>query len=203
VTNGLDLDMAKRQIADGHRWWVYNGHRPYAGTEITDAPAIDPRVTPWACWKHDVGLWFYWQIGKWGKLVNRQRTMTNLWVDPITYIKDKGTGDYVNGDGVMVYPGQDILFPDEDRGIAGPIASIRLKNIRRGVQDYEYLWLAENNGLGTLATEIANRCVPRVFSEARGNVSWSTSGSFWDEQRQILAHALEERLGQTSPQEGD
>ena len=41
-----------------------------------------------------------------------------------------GQHDRLHGDGVLVYP-----------GIDGPIGSIRLANIRDGLEDYEYLWL--------------------------------------------------------------
>ena len=41
-----------------------------------------------------------------------------------------------NGEGMLFYPG-------EDAGIDGPIASIRLKNLRDGMEDYEYFTLLE------------------------------------------------------------
>jgi hypothetical protein len=50
------------------------------------------------------------------------------------------TGDHwrnLYGDGQLLYPGVD-----------GPIASIRLANIRDGLEDYEYLWLlAHRSGM--------------------------------------------------------
>lgn len=100
----------------------------------------------------------------------------------------------INGDGVLIYPGQDLKHPEQDRGIAGPVASIRLKNIRRGMQDYEYLWLASKNGLEAEARAAADECVPRAFSESKGNVAWSIKGSDWDAARWKLAEALEKKL---------
>jgi len=191
VTNQLDLAKAKAEREKGRRWWVYNGHRPAAGTQITDAPAVDCRVTPWACWKHDVGLWFYWHANHWRhNQQSRQRGEQNVWVDPVTFGGEGG----INGDGVLIYPGQDLKHPDQDRGIAGPVASIRLKNIRRGMQDYEYLWLAAKNGLEAEAQGTAAACVPRAFSEAQGGVAWSIKGSDWDAERWKLAEAVEKKL---------
>ena len=43
------------------------------------------------------------------------------------------------GDGVLFYPGYEV-------GINGPIASYQMKSLRRGVQDYEYLWLLRAAG---------------------------------------------------------
>jgi hypothetical protein len=193
VTNRYSRERALEEQAKGRRWWVYNGHRPAAGTQITDAPAVDCRVTPWACWKYGLELWFYWLANHWhhNNQSARRGQDQNVWVDPVTF----GGGGGINGDGVLVYPGQDAKHPEEDRGIAGPIASIRLKNIRRGMQDYEYLWLAANNGLEKEARAVADACVPAAFSDAQGDVSWSVRGSDWDAQRLKLGELLEGKLG--------
>ncbi|MBN1435792.1 MAG: DUF4091 domain-containing protein [Sedimentisphaerales bacterium] len=50
---------------------------------------------------------------------------------PLTNHDGKSWRDY-NGDGMLFYPGPD-----------GPLASIRLKCIRDGLEDYEYLWLLQ------------------------------------------------------------
>ena len=186
VTNQYDPEQAAAQKALGRRWWVYNGYRPAAGTQLTDAPAVDCRVTPWACWKYGVELWFYWFANQWRHNSQAPRGEQNVWADPVTFAYD---GEY-NGDGVLIYPGQDALYPDQDRGVAGPIASIRLKNLRRGVQDFEYLWLAEQHGLGAEARAAADACVPAAFKDARGDVSWSVRGSDWDARRRTLAEQI-------------
>lgn len=188
VTNQYDPEQAGAQKALGRRWWVYNGYRPAAGTQLTDAPAVDCRVTPWACWKYGVDLWFYWFANQWRhNRQNPQRGEQNVWVDPVTFSHD---GAY-NGDGVLIYPGQDSVYPDQDRGVAGPIASIRLKNIRRGMQDYEYLWLARQHGLDEAVRTVADACVPAAFASAHGDISWSVRGSDWDTRRQLLAEQIE------------
>jgi len=190
VSNHVDLDKVKREKAKGRRWWYYNGQRPQAGTEITGAPAVDPRVGMWACWKYGIEVWFYWHANHWQHNHQYPRGDQNVWVDPVTF----GGAGGVNGDGVIIYAGQDAFHRDQDRGLAGPVSSIRLKNIRRGMQDYEYLWLAAANGLGKEARAIADKCVPAAFSEARGDVSWSVKGSDWDEKRLRLAEGLEKKL---------
>jgi hypothetical protein len=48
---------------------------------------------------------------------------------PLTNSDGKSWTDY-NGDGLIFYPGPD-----------GPLATVRIKCIRDGLEDYEYLWL--------------------------------------------------------------
>jgi len=187
VTNHYNVRRAAEEKAKGRRWWVYNGHRPYAGTQLNDAPAVDCRVTPWACWKYGVELWFYWHADHWRHNSQAPRGNQNVWADPVTF----GHSGNFNGDGVLIYPGQDVLFAEEDRGVPGPVASIRLKNIRRGMQDYEYLWLASQSGLGKEARAIADVCVPAAFSDANGRASWSVKGSDWDAARLKLGKLIE------------
>ena len=188
----LDLKVKENEEKKGRRVWYYNGHRPYSGTQITDAPAVDCRVPAWACWRYGIEVWFYWNANHWQHNWESPRSEQNqnVWSDPITFGDEGG----INGDGVLVYPGEDIVFPSESRDVVGPIASIRLKNIRRGAQDYEYLRLARRHGLAHVAEEIARTCVPSAFSEAGGAVSWSERGSDWDKQRRILALKIETEI---------
>jgi hypothetical protein len=75
--------------------------------------------------------------------------------------------DFINGDGTFLYPGEDKLFLTENRGLAGPLSSIRAKNWRRGAQDFEYLWLAKRAGFIMEANAIVENCVPPALWEAR------------------------------------
>jgi hypothetical protein len=48
-----------------------------------------------------------------------------------------------------------LLYPGSKFGYDGPIASIRLKAIRRGLQDFEYLQIVERKGLKSRAELVA------------------------------------------------
>ncbi len=75
-----------------------------------------------------------------GRIRSRSTTANR----PIKSIDDQG---YIHGDGVLIYPGEERLHPDEDRGIAGPIGTVQLANFRRGLQDHQYLTMARKLGL--------------------------------------------------------
>ncbi|MBV9266503.1 MAG: DUF4091 domain-containing protein, partial [Acidobacteriaceae bacterium] len=54
------------------------------------------------------------------------------------------------GEGMLVYPGKQV-------GEEGVVASMRLKWIRDGVEDYEYMQLLQELGRGDWAHEVAGR----------------------------------------------
>ena len=61
----------------------------------------------------------------------------DTWSNPQTFKQ-------FNGEGVLFYPGT-------DAGIDGPVASMRLKSLRDGLEDYEYLVLAGDAGAAKAA----------------------------------------------------
>ena len=188
VADNVYLDQLPRERAKGRRWWFYNGMRPMSGAITTDAPAVDVRVQPWICWKEGVELWFYWESTHWqhNHQGPRAHQDQNVWRDPLTFV---GGDAEVNGDGTLFYPGEDVKFPDQDRGIPGPISSIRMKNLRRGQQDVAYLELAKAAGHEAEARAIVAKLIPRAFSAAKPGqpVSWPESGAPWDAARRDLA----------------
>jgi hypothetical protein len=97
---------------------------------------------------------------------------------------------YIHGDGVLIYPGEERLHPDQDRGVPGPIGTIQLANFRRGLQDHQYLTLARKLGLHAVVTETLDAIVPRVFSDAGERVSFPESGDPYEAARLKLARAI-------------
>jgi hypothetical protein len=174
----LTPDEVASEKALGHKFGIYNGFRPGMGAVVSDADAVEFRVMPWIVWKYNIDQYFYWSTTFWRKL--------NVFENPLTY------EDRINGDGTFLYPGQDALFPDQDRHLPGPLSSIRAKNWRRGAQDYEYMWLAKKMGLEKEMKAIVDNCVPTGVWEAKSqkDVSWSSRGYKFDEYRRQLAELL-------------
>ena len=115
-------------------------------------------------------------------------------------IGETGGFNYSNGDGVLMYPGTDLVFPAENRGIDGPIASLRMKHWRRGIQDVQYLALAMQ--VDPAATQaIIDRLVPRVMWEIGVTdesdpsfvnlpPSWSNDPEVWERGRAELINLI-------------
>jgi hypothetical protein len=109
--------------------------------------------------------------------------------------------DYSNGDGVMFYPGTDKLYPNSSYGLNGPIASLRMKHWRRGVQDTDYLALANKVNPAAVQALIA-KMVPTVMQEVgvdvpsdptykHCDISWSTNPDDWEAARLQLANIID------------
>lgn len=194
---GYDIERAMDERSRGRRYWIYNGGRPAAGAIVIDAPATDPRATMWACFKHGINNYFFWHGVHWQH--NRQKTgerRQDVWANPITFdnrgqpnkpVDDQG---YINGDGVLMYPGEDKLHPDQDRGIGGPVNTVQLANLRRGLQDHLYLTFARQLGLTSLINNELKAIVPRVFSDAKGTVGFAETGNEYERARYRLGRVI-------------
>jgi Domain of unknown function (DUF4091) len=196
---GFILERVATERARGREFWFYNGGRPAGGAITIDAPATEARATIWAAFKHDVRVYFYWHSVHWYHNAQKPGDRAqNVWADPITFDNRKqenrspDDAGYIHGDGVLMYPGEERLHPEQDRGVPGPIATIQLANFRRGLQDHQYLTLARRLGLNALVDEVVAAIVPRVFSEAGERVSFPETGDPYEAARLRLARAIEQ-----------
>lgn len=108
--------IAKFYKDKGKEVWMYvsSPEWPYPSLVI-DYPAVGHRITPWMCWKYGATGYLSWCINFWEN---------SPWEKPM------GEKFKQNGNGFLYYPGKN-----------GPVASIRLKVTRDGIDDYEYLCL--------------------------------------------------------------
>jgi len=105
-----------------------------------DFPVLSYRIAPWLNRRYGVTGLLYWAAVYWS---SPQR---NPWDSPGFRIR-------FNGEGALFYPG-------EDAGIEGPVASIRLKNLRDGMEDYEYFALLDKRRCSAVVDEIIRSAVP-------------------------------------------
>lgn len=122
----------ERQRARQEVWWYVCcvPRHPYPNNFI-DYPGIEHRIRLWMNWKYKVTGDLYWSTTYWHK---------NPWRTPMSYTPDD-TGMWGNGDGYLLYPPE--RGEAKERVIGGPVPSIRLKLIREGIEDAEYLWMLE------------------------------------------------------------
>ena len=177
--------------AAGKPFWVYNGVRPYSGSFAIDDVAISPRVNPWIQRAHGVPRWFYWEATYYEDFQGGRSHIDVLRDSPNFSNRD---GDRVHGDGLLMYPGRDHLFPASDLGIDRPLPSIRLANWRRGVQDVAYLDLVRAAGHGAMVDRLVGTMLPRSLGDGSRDdapVSWPEDGGRWLAARRVLFQTLQ------------
>jgi hypothetical protein len=204
------------QQSPDHRFFMYNGYRPASGTLTTEDDGIALRELAWGQYKMKVERWFIWE-STYYKNFQGGLGETNLFEQAQTFggrnDRDPVMGEtgwnYNNGDGVLFYPGTDKVFPKESYDLPGPIASLRLKHWRRGLQDCDYLKLAAALDPQRV-DDIVRRMVPKILWEygidseddptwVRTDISWSTNPDVWEAARRELAEIILKESAQGEP----
>ncbi len=194
------------------RFYYYNGSRPHGGTFVTEDDGVALRVTAWTHYKKKVQRWFKWESTYYNNFQGGTG-QTNVFQSAFTFGGNSGfdpvlgqTGwNYSNGDGVLFYPGTDLVYPSESYGIDGPIASLRLKLWRRGLQDYEYLTLAAKYDKPAVDA-LVQSMIPKALWEygvtdpgdptwVLSDISWSIDPDAWEAARKTLACIIEQGSG--------
>ena len=134
----IDSKTINEKIAHGDEVWSYTAlvqpskiyHIAYQQTKDFDPPYwhIDRpltvyRVPTWINYQYNITGLLYWS------------TVTTV-IDPWANPAFSHSGRHFNGGGFLFYPGVPC-------GIDGPVSSMRLKNLRDGMEDYEYFAILE------------------------------------------------------------
>ena len=198
-------DTAK---AEGHEVFMYNGKRPAEGSFATEDDGIALRELAWGQYKKGIDRWFSWE-GTYYNDSQGGRGQTDVFNNAETFggppSSNASTGMVgalsTNGEGLLFYPGTDAIFPSSSYGLEGPIASLRMKHWRRGIQDVDYLTLA--NALNpTAVQQMLSTMVPKVLWENGVanpadptyqfcDISWPTNPDTWEAMRSRLADIIE------------
>ena len=153
-------DMVKRH-ADGDLSWFYHWCEPFMGHMTINTCGISMRVWDAAAFKYGADGTFLWVSNNWPHPKNWAEKWGPI-ASPYVSANGKNGGERF-GNGTYVYPGARL----EDVGlgnIEGPVPSMRLKVMRRGAQDYEYLWLLKQKG--RFAEAKARRILSKVLRSA-------------------------------------
>jgi hypothetical protein len=146
----------------------------YMGAAITDADGLNCRSLSWLAWKLGAGSWTLWELD-----FNSLRA----WQNPETYPN-------FNGHGMLVYRG-------ETMGLDEPAASIRLKGLRRGSQDYEYFWLLSQVPGGRQIVDQAVKAVVHGTITEKTPLGapgvWKHDPDEWDRVRLQIGEAIANR----------
>ncbi|MDD5598480.1 MAG: DUF4091 domain-containing protein [Victivallaceae bacterium] len=156
---------------------------PYVNFMVT-YPLIESRVVFWQCFQQKMDGFLYWGLNKYGS--SGCRGETRIPINPengpqvswsVTTGAPGSIHDTLHGDGKILYYGVD-----------GPIGSIRLENIRDGLEDYEYLALLSRlEGSEEEALKLGSG-VTKSFTD------FTRDDKVIYQQRRLLAEKIEELM---------
>ena len=124
-----DFMMMRRNAGDDVWWYVCCGPgAPYANFFV-DYPAMRHRMLFWQQKREGIDGLLYWSTTYW----NPAEGCDDPWKSMQTV---KSINPNLSGDGSLLYPGNKV-------GVDGPVPSLRLAVIRDGIEDFDYLCMAE------------------------------------------------------------
>jgi hypothetical protein len=193
-TIGYDIEIIEANRRLGVVDWLY-GPQMYEREEngwcgsstFMDLELTNERLISWSCWRYGTRTWLSWGIGSgWQTGWYNSETFKD-------YFRDHGTGPLshrnYNGNAMSIYaPG---VVPNVNE----VCPSIRLKNNRDGVEEYEYLrLLSQLDGDSKRADEIVQKIVFNPYGKAAiGNLeAWNHNPEQWDAARIELGNLIEE-----------
>jgi hypothetical protein len=156
----------KKRLSAGEEIWSYTAlcqGRPDTPFWELDFPLLNYRIPMWINWRFGITGLLYWSTMNWA-------AARDVWTNPVTY------GDQYNMEGSLLYPGA-------DAGVQGFITSIRLKQIREGLEDYEYLRILAQRR-GRVATDDVVKKIARSWHD------WDTNATHLIEARAEIARLI-------------
>jgi len=150
-------------------WWLAPGTVPYLPSLGIIATPADVRAIPWFAMKYNCSGLFLPEVLNWSG-------------DP--YAEPAGAQTR------LFYPGKAI-------GVDAVIPSVRLKRLRRGLQDIAYLWLMKQHKRGAAAASILNAMTRYAGLAAAGDNyldprldGWVQNAETWRMARRLLAEEI-------------
>jgi hypothetical protein len=127
--------IKKARLRGENVWWYIcmAPEHPYANWFV-EYPGVEARLLMGIMpFKYESQGFLYYSLNYWKTGPVHTPFPEHLNKGPLTNYDGRSWGD-TNGDGLVFYPGDN-----------GPVVTMRMKNIRDGLEDYEYLWLLRQN----------------------------------------------------------
>ncbi len=175
---GTFADRMEREQAEGDELWWYVTRRP-EDPEITilmDTESVRHRILFWQQKLYNVDSFLYYLANDWFEIGE------NNGLNKKYEHADGVDGLDCYGNGVLIYCGQDF-------GIRGGVGSLRLENVRDGIEDFEYLTMIES----LYGKEVADAIICRLTTSI---AHYNTDIDHFTDLRVSLGNILEEALAE-------
>lgn len=169
-----DEAHARQKNGDKLWWYVCCGPAPSSNycNLFTQFDGIRHRLLFWQQKQLNITGLLYWSTNYWNDVADPwQSSWTTPW-----------TGNDTFGDGSLLYPGK-------SHGVNGPVSSLRLEGILNGIEDYEYLTMAEE----LLGKDYTDKIIAKV---SRDLTNYTYSDALFAKVRTELGNAIEKAVAE-------
>ncbi len=183
------------EFKKGRELWFYvcNADFPAEMGYDVDSPlGFEPRLLKWGAWNEGATGFLYWSITYWQD--------PNPW-DVLRNLDEFGETFARHGDGILMYPGNHDgtgggIGSPKDVAIDGPVVSIRMKQVRDGLEDWEMFRMVQAQGGEAFAKAQVARAYTRFgarIDETFDNAQrpWTVDETVILDARRQIAHKLE------------
>ena len=195
-TLNYNYELLKKYQEKGIEDWLY-GPMLYeskvnswvGSSTFIDLPLVNDRAISWSSWKYHTYSWISWGVGPdWERAWYDSETRKNTYKSGADSDADF-TYKKLNGNALLIYS------PGVVANVSVACPSIRLKTMRDGVQEYEYMrLLSQKDGNRARVDEIVNSIIKQPFgTNAIGNLDvWSFDAEQWDRARIKMGELISE-----------
>ena len=176
--------LSSFRAAGGQSGWQPD-RPPYSGSLALVSPPVDVRSIPW-------------QASRWSSDLLWLPGAADWPAEPVAAGGPTGAAAEVSW----------LLYPGRVAGLDAPVPSIRLKRLRDGLQDAEYLWLLRQQRRPAVADLVASSLFAFGGSDAYGETyadgrayGWIHDPAMWRLGRQLLAQELKRAAAQEPAEE--
>jgi hypothetical protein len=170
-------EEAARRLALGETVWTYTAlcQGPPTPWWHMDYPLLNYRVPSWMAWRDRLrGLLYWGGMSYW-------RQTDDPWTQAPFYT---GSGRPQQGaKGIVFYGEGSLVYPARAVGHDGIVPTLRLKALRDGIEDYEFLALLERLGARDGAAAVVQRRVESFFK-------WEKDPAAYEAARRELAELI-------------
>jgi len=177
----FEPSVMRQEAALGRQIWLLPDYPPYSPSLSIATLSTDAVALAWVAYRYQIdGLWVE-HATEFGDVFEKRAAATPL----------RQGRDLPPRTEALIYPGSH--FGLDDR----PVPSIRLKRLRRGIQDHALLTLLERNGQRALARTLCERLVRWACTDACLEnllscrpVGWSTDPRAYALARELIRSEL-------------
>lgn len=183
-----DVEAMVQERKKGRRTWLTADRPPFSGSTSIYAPSTYTRVLPWQAEELGAQALSIGRVNSWPSVLglNSRPNSQGSW----------GSRRPAPDDCVCFDP-HVLLYPGRAFGQDEPVASVRLKHLRRGLQDAAYFRLLREHGLGHVVTTLRESLAAYAGSEAYRahfadgrSIGWADDPELYDAARDIMAEEL-------------